>query len=279
MHKPFVFFGTPYVARDTLMRLVEAGYVPELVVTSPDAPKGRGLVHAPSETKAWALERGIRVYDPEKLTEEAQREILASGAEYAVVVAYGKILPKALIDAFPLGVLNIHYSLLPKYRGASPVEAALLSGDSKTGVTIQRMVYELDAGDIVAKESLPIPESETIRVLRPRLIELGADLLIRTLPAFESGTVTASPQDHTHATRSGKIKKEEGELTVPGNDRENWLKYRAYLESPGTYFFIERNGQRMRVKIASARFENGRFVIERVVPEGKREMAYEDFVR
>ena len=210
MHKPYVFFGTPYVARDTLAALVAEGYTPSLVVTSPDAPRGRGMVLTPCETKAWALEHGLPVYSPDKLTEEAQAEILRTGAEYAIVVAYGKILPASLIEAFPRGVLNIHYSLLPKYRGASPVEAALRNGDTETGVSIQKMVYELDAGDVLAKEVVAIAPEDTIRELRPRLIERGAHLLRSLLPSFEEGTYTSESQDHTQATKTGKIKKEEG---------------------------------------------------------------------
>ena len=277
--KPFAYFGTPYVARDTLALLVQAGYVPAVVVTSPDAPKGRGLALTPSETKEWALEHQIPVLTPNKLTPEVFAEIKAYGAEYAIVVAYGKILPEAFIQSFPLGVFNIHYSLLPKYRGASPVEAALLNGDTVTGVSVQRMVYELDAGDVIGSVETPITSEETIRELRPRLVTIGAELLISLLPSIEEGTVTAVTQDHSLATHSGKIRKEEGELTILGDDATNWRKYRAYAEGPGTYFYTERNGKRMRVKIVSAALTDGRFTPLRVVPEGKKEMAYEDFVR
>ncbi|HYE23182.1 MAG TPA: methionyl-tRNA formyltransferase [Candidatus Paceibacterota bacterium] len=278
MHKPFVYFGTPYVARDTLAILVERGFVPSLVVTSPDAPRGRGLVLTPSETKAWALEHDIPVLAPAKLDTETIEAIKVYGCEYAIVVAYGKILPSTLIDAFPLGILNIHYSLLPKYRGASPVEAALLNGESVTGVSVQKMVPELDAGDVLIQKQVTIDESETTRELRPRLVAVGADMLATILPEFERG-MNAVPQEHSAATFAKKIRKEEGELTVPGDDLLNWRKYRAYSEGPGTYFFHDKDGRRMRVKIVSARFVDGRFVPERVVPEGKKEMAYEDFVR
>lgn len=279
MHKPFAYFGTPYVARDTLARLVKAGYVPAVVVTSPDAPRGRGLTLTPSETKAWATEHGLPVIAPGKLTEEVQAEIASYGCAYAVVVAYGKILPASLIDSFPLGVLNIHYSLLPKYRGASPVEAALLHGDTVTGVSIQRMVPELDAGDVLMTSEVGIGETETVRELRPRLVEEGADLLISLLPSFESGSIEATPQDHAAATVARKIRKEEGELLIPGDDTFNWRAYRAYAEGPGTHFFAEKNGKRVRVKIVSAALVDGRFTPLRVVPEGKKEMAYEDFLR
>jgi methionyl-tRNA formyltransferase len=270
MHKPFVFFGTPYVARDTLAALLDAGYIPTLVVTSPDRPKGRGMHHTPSETKAFAEEKGLPVVAPERLTPEVIEEIRVTGAEYGIVVAYGKILPQSLIDTFPLGLLNVHYSLLPKYRGASPVEAALLNDDATTGVAIQKLVKELDAGDILSMKEVAILPTETTRELRPRLIEEGAALLIEHLPSFEEGGAAFTPQDHGKATRSGKIAKEQGLLDLSGDAKMNWNTYRAYAESPGTYFFKDNR----RVKIKTASFENGVFTPLRVVPEGKQETDY-----
>ena len=275
----FMYFGTPYVARDTLATLVERGFVPEVVVSSPDAPKGRGLTLAPSETKEWALAHGLPVLTPEKLTPEVIDELKTYGCDYAVVVAYGKILPQALIDAFPKGILNIHYSLLPKYRGASPVEAALLNDESTTGVSIQQMVYKLDAGDVLAQREVVIEPNETTRELRPRLVALGAELLADTLPAFIEGKLVATPQDESVATFSKKIEKSEGELDLAGDAQMNWNKYRAYAESPGTYFFLERGAKRLRVKIVTATFSDRVFTPDRIVPEGKKEMAYTDFVR
>ena len=275
----FMYFGTPYVARDTLATLVERGFVPEVVVSSPDAPKGRGLTLAPSETKEWALVHGLPVLTPEKLTPEMIAELKTYGCDYAVVVAYGKILPQALIDAFPKGILNIHYSLLPKYRGASPVEAALLNDESTTGVSIQQMVYKLDAGDVLAQREVVIEPNETTRELRPRLVVLGAELLADTLPAFIEGKLVATPQDESVATFSKKIEKSEGELDLAGDAQMNWNKYRAYAESPGTYFFLERGAKRIRVKIVTATFSDRVFTPDRIVPEGKKEMAYTDFVR
>ncbi|MBU0749973.1 methionyl-tRNA formyltransferase [Patescibacteria group bacterium] len=279
MTNSFVFFGTPYVASDTLELLIQRGYVPSLVITSPDVKRGRGMQLTPSETKTCALAHNIPVITPEKLTPDVIAEIAATQATYAIVVAYGKILPDALIQSFPLGVLNIHYSLLPKYRGASPVEAALLHNEAMTGVAIQKMVYELDAGDLVALEEVSILPNETTRELRPRLVQIGAELLADILPQYLAGELTLVPQDHTQATRSGKIKKEEGLLTLPGNDQENWNKYRAYAESPGTYFFAHKDGKELRVKIKTASFDNGVFTPLRVVPEGKNEMQYSDFLR
>lgn len=278
MQEPFIFFGTPYIARDTLELLFARGYVPALIVTSPDAPQGRGLTLTPSPVKMWAEEHAIPVITPEKLS--AVAESLASyQATYALVVAYGKILPASLIESFPKGVLNIHYSLLPKYRGASPVEAALLHNETITGVSIQKMVYELDAGDVLATRELPITPNDTTVELRAKLIPLGAQLLADILPNYLAGTLSAVAQDASKATFCTRIEKSEGELSLSDEPQKNWNKYRAYAESPGTYFFEERNGKKIRIKIKTARFENGAFIPERIVPEGKKEMNYADFIR
>ncbi len=266
----FVYFGTPEVARDTLAILVERGFVPEAVVTSPDAPQGRGLTLMPSPVKAAARGLDIRVMTPEKLDDGAVAAIRALGCEYAVVVAYGKIFPETLIASFPKGVLNIHYSLLPKYRGAAPLEAAFLAGESVTGVTIQKMAQELDAGDILAQEETAIAPEETARELRPRLIKMGAQMLADILPAFVRGEIMPTPQDATRASRAPKRKKEDGLLSLDAPAEENWNTYRAYADTIGTYFF--ENGK--RVKITKASFRDGKFLIERVIPEGRRDMPY-----
>ena len=276
----FCYFGTPQVARDTLAALVENGFIPALVVTAPDAPRGRGLMLTPSPVKEFALEHNLPVITPEKLDAETIDAIHSVACDYALVVAYGKILPAALIESFSsagggsssggLGIVNVHYSLLPRHRGATPLEAALLAGDTETGVTIQQMVLELDAGDILAQETTLIGANETARDLRPRLTELGANLLVKTLPTFERREITPVPQDASQATFSRKLKKEDGLLDLNAPAKENWHKYRAYADTIGTYFF--EGGKRM--KITDAEFAGGEFRVLRVIPEGKREMPY-----
>lgn len=270
--KKFAFFGTPYVARDTLAHLLEQGFSPEVVVTSPDAPRGRGMVMTPCETKAFALEKGLTVLSPEKLDDAAVASIATHKCDYAVVVAYGKMFPETLIAAFPLGAINVHYSLLPKYRGASPVESALLNGDETTGVAIQKLVKEMDAGDILALLETAIEPTDTTATLRPRLVTLGAQMLVELLPKFEKGEITAVPQDTTQATRARKIAKSDGELDLAGDQAINWRKYRAFAEGPGTYFF--KDGKRVKIKTAS--FINNTFTPLRVVPEGKNETDYKN---
>lgn len=279
-HK-FVFFGTPTVASDTLATLIEHGFIPTAVITSPDAPQGRGLTLTPSPVKVLALEHNIPLLTPERLDDAAMAAIAALNADYGICVAYGKIFPEALIVTFPLGVLNVHYSLLPKYRGATPLEGALLAGEKETGVTVQKMVKELDAGAIIAQEVTPIASSETARELRPRLISLGAELLVKTLPAFTQDEVTPVSQDSSLASHSGKLRKEDGLLDLPTGRQaspqqhlENWNKYRAYADSIGTYFFENEK----RMKITKASLTDGKFVIERVIPEGKKETQYEQAV-
>lgn len=274
MQDSFVFFGTPYVARDTLARLVERGFTPSLVVTSPDAPRGRGMVMTPCETKEWAAAHDLPVFSPEKLDKDAAAAILEGGPSFAVVVAYGKLLPEKLINAFPKGVVNVHYSLLPKYRGASPVEAALRNGDAATGVSLQKMVREMDAGDILAQKEEAILPDDTTKTLRARLIEEGARLLADLMPRMADGSAVGTPQDHAAATFARKIEKGAGELDLAADAKENWNKYRAYAENPGTYFFMDKGGKRVRVKIKTAEWRDGRFVPLRVVPEGKTETDY-----
>jgi methionyl-tRNA formyltransferase len=273
----FVFFGTPYVARDTLQILKEHGYVPVLIVSSPDRPRGRGLILTPSETKVWALENNIPVITPEKITDDVIAEIKATHATYGLVAAYGKILPQALLDSFPLGILNVHYSLLPKYRGASPVEAALLNGDTVTGVAIQQMVSRMDAGDLLALREVAIEPTETTCELRPRLVQVGGELLAEILPSFLDGTITRTAQYPALVSKCKKITKEQGHLELGGDPLKNWNTYRAYAESPGTYFTAQRNGKDIRVKIVSAIFEDETFTPLRVIPEGKAEQDYAQF--
>jgi methionyl-tRNA formyltransferase len=226
----------------------------------------------------WAEAHNIPVLTPTSIDLETIETIRAYGCQYAIVVAYGKILPQALLDIFPLGMLNVHYSLLPKYRGASPVEAALLNGDTETGVSIQRMVAELDAGDILAQETTAIGSTETAIEVRARLITIGGDLLARILPSFIEGKRTGVPQESSHVSRCYKIKKEDGFITLGADDELNWRKYRAYAQWPRVSFEVERHGERIRVIVVRAHFTGGRFVVDTVKPAGKNEMSFQDLL-
>lgn len=266
-----IFFGTPDVSAEVLRALHAAGYEIMAVVTNPDQPVGRKHTITPPPVKVAALEFGLPVFQPQKLDSDFTEKLMANGQGLmAVVVAYGKIIPQTLIDAFPLGLLNIHYSLLPKYRGASPVEHAILNGDEVTGVSIQKLVFKLDAGPVIASREVSIDSEVTTPELKERLTDIGIKLLLETLPKYIAGSITPIEQDETLATHCGKISKADGEIKLSDPEIEKWRKYRAYFGWPGVFYFDEHN---KRNKITLATFENGKFIIQKLIPEGKSEIS------
>ncbi len=266
----FAFWGTPNTASNTLQILIDNGYIPSLVITNPDKPQGRGLINTPSPTKVIAEKYNITVLTPEKIDEDFIKKFENLNLELSIVVAYGKILPEKIINIPKYGTINIHYSLLPQYRGASPVESALLNGDTKTGVTIQKMVKKMDAGDIIATKEVNIGETIKKEYLRQILIQEGAELLIEILPLYIEHKITLIKQNETEATYCTKIQKQDGEINLNDNPKTNYNKYRAYEHWPGVFFF--KDGK--RIKITKARYENNSFIIERVIPEGKKEIDF-----
>ncbi len=266
------FFGTPELTTSILDELFSCGYTPEVIITQPDRPQGRKMIITPPPAKAWALAHNIPVLQPEKIDENFISEIKNLNLDISLVVAYGKIMPTELIDAPKFGSINLHYSLLPKYRGATPVESAILAGDATTGVSIQQMKYELDAGAIIAQSETEIGASETAPELRIRLNDVGKKMIVEVLKQFETGNIVKTEQDENKATHCAKIKKEDGlvnlEVELPS---ELWNKYRAYFGWPSIYFF-DQNGK--RVKITKATFQDDKFVIEKIIPEGKKETDY-----
>ncbi len=267
----FVFWGTPDVASETLEILKQNGFLPSLIITSPDAKAGRGMHTQATPVAIFAEKNNITCLKPESNTELLQK---LKEAEYAIfiVVAYGKIIPEEILNKPKLGSINIHYSLLPKYRGASPVESAILNGDTETGVTIQKMVYEMDAGDIVAQEKINILPDEKAPELRKRLIKLGGELLVKTL---NSSIPQGEKQDESQATFCKKIKKEDGLIDLNDDGVKNYNKFRAYAFWPRSFFFKEGK----RIIITDAELKDGNFVIKKVLPEGKKEIKYEEFTK
>ena len=273
----FAFFGTPALAVEILEALAAEGYVPSLIVTMPDRQVGRGLEIRETAVAAWGRERGIEVLKPEKLDAAFIEEFKSRDISFSIVVAYGKILPQALLDIAPM--YNIHYSLLPRWRGATPVESAILAGDTETGVAIQQIVYQLDAGPLVAIEKTPIGADETTPVLRSRLNGIAKELLVKFFPKLLDATPELTEQDASAATSSGKMSKEDGLIDLADDGVENYRKFRAYFGWPGIYTFFERGGKKIRTIITKAHMDGKKFVIDTVKPEGKGEMPYEDFVR
>ena len=204
-----IFMGTPDFAVPSLEQLLRHGHEVCAVYTQPDKPKGRGHKLQPPPVKELALQHNIPVFQPVNLRgEDTQREIQAWGADVIVVVAYGKLLPKAVLDAPRLGCVNVHGSLLPKYRGAAPIQWTVLNGDKTAGVTTMFMAEGMDTGDMLLKAETPVGEEETSGQLFERLKDLGAQLLIETLEKLEQGALTPIPQEEAQATHAPMLSKE-----------------------------------------------------------------------
>lgn len=191
-----VFMGTPDFARDSLKAVVEAGHDVKLVVTNPDKPKGRGMKMIPSEVKEYALEKGLNIEQPLKVRNNPEfvEKLKNINPDVICVVAYGKIIPKEILDIPRLGCINVHGSLLPKYRGAAPIQWAVLNGDKETGVTTMFMDEGMDTGDMIEKEVVKIGDNETTGELWDRLSIVGANLLVKTLKLLENGEATRKKQ-------------------------------------------------------------------------------------
>lgn len=269
------FFGTGNISSKTLDILIEHGYKPEITVTSQDKRSGRGMHLNESDVSLLSKKYNIKCIKTEKIDEDFLNEFSNYNIDISIVVAYGKILPEELINKTKFGTINIHYSLLPKYRGASPLESSLLNGDNETGVSIQKMAFKLDSGEILHEEVVNIGINDTKEELREKLINIGATNLCNILPKIFDNSINGIKQDENKASYCKKIKKEDGLLDIiNGNHKENWNKYRAYSGWPNTFFFINKNGKNIRVKINKAKYENDSFIIERVTPDGKKEISY-----
>jgi len=275
----FAFWGTPELASQTLDILFECGYVPKVIITTPDQRSGRGMHTFATPVALWAEKHKVKCLKPEKIDQELIKEFNKFNVDISVVVAYGKILPEILIKIPKFGTINVHYSFLPKYRGASPLEQALLNGDTITGVSIQQMEFKLDTGAIISENEMPININDTKNTLLERLTDMGGKMLCEILPQIVEGKIHPKIQKEDDATYCKKIKKENGLININGNAMENYNKYRAFIGWPGVYFFVKINNKDIRVKITKAKLENDSFVIEQVVPEGKKEINYGDFLK
>lgn len=232
-----VFCGTPRFAVPTLEKLVEAGHSVPLVVTQPDRPKGRGqeLVAPPIKEAALRLNLPITQPDRIKNNEEFRAQLAAIAPHAIIVVGYGRIIPQWMIDLPRLGNLNLHASLLPKYRGAAPIQWAIASGETVTGVTTMRIDAGLDTGDILLQRELPIQPDDTAETLAPRLAAIGADLMVETLQELESGRIHPIPQDNSKASLAPILKKEDGRMDFSRSAQDLLNRMRGFRPWPGAY--------------------------------------------
>jgi methionyl-tRNA formyltransferase len=294
-----VFMGTPDFAVGSLRALVRAGYEVVLAVTQPDKPQGRKQILVEPAVKTAAKELGIPVFQPKRVREpEALEEIRRYEPELIVVAAFGQILPKELLDMPSYGCINVHASLLPKYRGAAPIQWAILNGDAVTGVTIMRMDVGLDTGDMIAKTELAIEPEDTGGSLFDRLAAAGAGLLVDTIPSIVDGTAVYTPQDPALATKVGQISKKDGEIDFTRTAVQIANQVRGLNPWPSAYTHI--SGKTLKIWSASAapggsgqpgeiveitknsfsiQTGEGVLVCREVQLEGKKRMSAGDFLR
>jgi methionyl-tRNA formyltransferase len=275
-----IFFGTSAFSIHVLNRLLALGIKPEIVVTVPDKPQGRKLVLTPPPVKVWAEAHNIPTLQFAKLNDEAVGTLSALHSDIYIVASYGKIIPQSVLDIPTKGCLNIHPSLLPKYRGASPLQTSILEDQQHTGVVVIKMDKEMDHGPIVTECEVTIsPWPLSVTELEERLAIVGADILAEALPKYMDGTLTPKEQDHMQATFTKKIEKEDGEISLDSLGWKTYLKYKAYDVWPGIYFFADRKGTKIRIKVKAASWNEAALTmdIERVLPEGKNEMNWKEF--
>ncbi len=245
-----VFMGTPDFAVPALQKLAAVQAPIRMVVTQPDRPKGRGKKLAASPVKILAQKLGLAVYQPERIrSADGLAAMQACAAEAGVVVAYGQLLSQPLLDLYPLGVLNIHASLLPAYRGAAPIQRAVLAGDAQTGVSIMLLDAGIDTGPVLARRAIPIQKNDTSGTLHEKLAQAGADLLCETLAAWKAGSIRPQAQDEALVTYAPPIAKEETQIDwlFPAERIVNTI--RAFDPWPGAYAFY--NGKRLKCFTAS----------------------------
>jgi methionyl-tRNA formyltransferase len=295
-----VFCGTPQFAVPTLQRLVTGGFRVKLVATQPDRPSGRGMELASSPIKKEALRMGLPIEQPDKIKNngEFRAQLEAIRPEAIVVVGYGRIIPQWMIDLPPLGNINLHASLLPKYRGAAPIQWAIASGESLTGATTMRIDAGLDTGDILEQKDEPIRDDDTAMTLAPRLAHMGAELVITSLAGLAKGTLTPRPQDDTKATLAPILTKEDGLIDFAGTAKEAWFRLRGFQPWPGAYthfrgkvLHIQEGAPAADVAVVAAGYftvENDRLLlgfahgtaleVHELQMEGKKRMSARDFI-
>ncbi len=247
-----VFCGTPAFAVPTLEQLVEAGFTISLVVTQPDRPKGRGLEIVSSPVKQRAAELKLPVTQPEQIknNQDFRAQLTALKPRAIIVVGYGRIIPQWMLDLPPLGNLNLHASLLPKYRGAAPIQWAIARGETVTGVTTMKIDAGLDTGDILLQREIPIAPDDTALTLAPKLATIGAGLTVETLHGLQSGSIHSRPQDNSLATLAPILKKEDGRINFSQPAAEILNRLRGFQPWPGA--FSKFRGKNLQVLKASA---------------------------
>lgn len=259
--KKIIFFGNPEISAFTLQSLIDANYNIVLCVTNPPKPQGRHLEITKTPTQVIAEKNNIPVLNPEIIDTDFTEKLKSFDADLFVVIAYGKILPEKILEIPKIFATNIHYSLLPKYRGASPIESAILNNEKVSGVSIQKMAYKMDSGDIIAMSQIDVDFDLNAIELKEKLMKEGAKLLLENMPNILEDKINLTKQDENEATYCKKIKKEDGEIKESDDDLVKYRKFLAYKEWPKTFYF--ENDERFIV--TEANFIDEKFVIKKVL--------------
>ena len=269
--------GTPEFGAMILRSLIKNGYPPFVVITSKDKPVGRKQIITPSPVKVEAQNKGIEVLQPMKLNEVKER-LEKEDIDLIITAAYSKLIPRSIIDLPKYGCINIHPSLLPEYRGPSPIQYAILNGNKKTGVTIMLVDEQIDHGQILLQKEIEIIPEETSQGLHDKLADMGAELLLDLISELLSGNINPISQDHSKATYTKIIEREDGQINWEKPPEEIERMIRAFTPWPGAYTFFEKNGKLTRLKILKASLKDKKLIIKEVQPEGKKPMSFEDFL-
>lgn len=288
----FIYFGTPDFAARILGDLIDHGFLPQAVVTNPDRPKGRTGALQPTSVKQLLLDKkiDISIYQPEKASSEEFRDILEQyQADLFVIVAYGEIIKQHVLDMPKYGCINVHASLLPKYRGAAPIQRAIMAGEKETGVSIMYLVKKMDAGDVILQKSLPIDETDTAGELEVKLADLGSKALLEVFSKFGTGEVEAVAQEESKVTFAPKLHLEDGEICWNISVQTALNRIRGVTPRPGAWCWVWVRGEKKRLKILKAcriEQESGLFVqaldgiieLLEVQLEGKKAMHASEFI-
>ncbi len=276
----YAFFGSDEFSVLVLEELVRAGYPPSLIITMPDRPVGRHGELTPPQLKEWAQERGVLFIQPASFQKsDFQKEVRLPTFDIFIVASYGKIIPESIFSVPSHGTINVHPSLLPAYRGATPIEGAILNGERSSGVSIMRIDKGMDHGPIIAQKEVPLSGCEWYPELAEKLAREGGILLANVLPKIIDGSAHEIPQDDAQASYTKRIQKEDGFIDLQDDPETNFRKIRAYEPWPRTFFKTTHNGKELRVIIITAHLDHEVLIIDRVTPEGGHEMSYQDFVR
>lgn len=275
----YAFWGTGPLAESVLYSLYKNNLAPALVITKPDSKVGRKQEIISPQIKTWCDIKGIKVYQPESLKDNPELKEMLKGFDMSIIASYGKIIPEEILNMPRLGFLNIHPSMLPLYRGPSPIESQLLAGAKEIGVSLIKIDKEMDHGPILLQSTLSVADNDNSHTVEIKAGQMGGEMLSQIFEAYSLGHLIAKEQDHALATFCKFINKSDGEMKLTDGIENIKNKFRAFTPWPGIFFMHTHGENIIRVKVSAIDFEEEHIdrLIQKVIPEGKSEMTFESF--